>query len=176
MIFSCLVDADFLATEWFMNRQRASQRSTNRATPDRLLARLDEYLAEKQRLATETTVNRHRREVLAKCREKAALAPGFFTLNVPTGGGKTLSSLAFALTHAAAHGLRRVIYAIPFTSIIEQTADVFRGALGDLRDEVLEHHSNLEPDDPERQSDRSRLAAENFDASLIVTTNVQLFE
>ncbi len=177
MLFSCLVDADFLATEWFMSPDRSSRRPDAGASPARLLARLDEHLDDKRRLANVTAVNQLRWEVLATCREKAKLAPGFFSLNVPTGGGKTLSSLAFALTHAAEHDLRRVVYAIPFTSIIEQTADVFRDALGDeLRSEVLEHHSNLEPDDPEKQSDRSRLAAENFDAPLVVTTNVQLFE
>ncbi|APW63229.1 CRISPR-associated helicase/endonuclease Cas3 [Paludisphaera borealis] len=177
MLFSCLVDADFLATEWFMNTERASQRPGAGATPARLLARLDEHLDKIQSQASDTTVNRHRRQVQATCREKAKLAPGFFSLNVPTGGGKTLASLAFALTHAVEHDLRRVVYAIPFTSIIEQTADTFREALGDdLQSEVLEHHSNLEPDDPQRQSDRSRLAAENFDSPLIVTTNVQLFE
>ncbi len=176
MLFSCLVDADFLATEWFMNPERAAQRPKSRVMPAQLLGRLDEHLDQKQRTAADTAVNRRRREVLAACRDKADLAPGLFSLNVPTGGGKTLSSLAFALTHAVAHGLRRVVYAIPFTSIIEQTADVFRTTLGDLRSEVLEHHSNMEPDDPERQSVRSRLAAENFDAPLVVTTNVQLFE
>jgi len=176
MLFSCLVDADFLATERFMNPERAAQRPKSTVTPAQLIARLDEHLDQKQRAAADTAVNHRRREALAACRNKANLAPGLFSLNVPTGGGKTLSSLAFALTHAVAHGLRRVVYAIPFTSIIEQTADVFRTALGNLRSEVLEHHSNLEPDDPERQSVRSRLAAENFDAPLVVTTNVQLFE
>jgi CRISPR-associated endonuclease/helicase Cas3 len=105
---------------------------------------------------------------------RATLAPGLFSLNVPTGGGKTRSSLAFALTHAARHGLRRIAYAIPFTSIIEQTANVFRGAMGDLASEVLEHHSNLDPGDP--KSERSRLAAENWNSPPVVTTNVQLFE
>jgi CRISPR-associated endonuclease/helicase Cas3 len=177
MLFSCLVDADFLATEWFMSPDRASRRPVAGATPAQLLPRLDQHLARLQRGADDTPVNQHRREVLAACREKAKLAPGFFSLNVPTGGGKTLSSLAFALAHAAEHRLRRVVYAIPFTSIIEQTADVFRRALGKGHGgEVLEHHSSLEPDDPNRQSDRSRLAAENFDAPLVVTTNVQLFE
>ncbi len=176
MLFSCLVDADFLDTEAFMDPKRAALRRSDHASCTQLLARLDEHIADKQRQAVDTPVNRQRREVLAACRAKAHLSPGFFSLNVPTGGGKTLSSLAFALAHAAEHGLRRVVYAIPFTSIIEQTADVFREALGDLREEVLEHHSNLEPDDPERQSDHTRLAAENFDATLIVTTNVQLFE
>src|SRR5262249_41351595 len=144
--------------------------------PAQLLTHLDAHLDQLQRNAADTAVNRSRAEVLAACRDKAKLPPGLFSLNVPTGGGKTLSSLAFALTHAVAHSLRRVVYAIPFTSIIEQTADVFRKALGDLQCEVLEHHSNLEPDDPARQSERSRLAAENFDAPLVVTTNVQLFE
>jgi len=176
MLFSCLVDADFLATEWFKDPERSSRRPGAGASPAQLLARLDEHLEGKRKKAKDTEVNRRRREVLAACREKAKLPPGLFSLNVPTGGGKTLSSLAFALSHAAEHGLRRVVYAIPFTSIIEQTADVFREALGDeFRDEVLEHHSNLDSDDPQR-SDRHRLAAENFDAPLVVTTNVQLFE
>ncbi len=176
MLFSCLVDADFLATEQFMDPKRASQRPSNGTTPVDLLARLDRHLEEKQRSAPDTPVNHQRRKVLAACREKAKLPPGFFSLNVPTGGGKTLSSLAFALTHAAQHDLRRVVYAIPFTSIIEQTADVFRQGLDDLGSEVLEHHSNLEADEPKSQSERSRLAAENFDAPVIVTTNVQIFE
>lgn len=176
MLFSCLVDADFLDTERFMDRHRARQRPVDPPSCAMLLERLDRHLAEKQRDAKGTPVNHRRAEVLERCREKARETPGFFSLEVPTGGGKTLSSLAFGLTHGAAHGLRRVVYAIPFTSIIEQTADVFRGALGDLGGEVLEHHGNLEFDDPARQSDRRRLAAENFDATLIVTTNVQLFE
>ncbi|WP_165070003.1 CRISPR-associated helicase Cas3' [Paludisphaera rhizosphaerae] len=170
MLFSCLVDADFLATEKYLDPDRSEHR-VDGATCNQLRERLDRYLAEKVNDATH--VNRRRAEVLDACRAKASQPPGFFSLNVPTGGGKTLSSLAFALRHAEEHDLRRVVYAIPFTSIIEQTADVFREALGD---EVLEHHSSLEPDDPARQTVRSRLAAENFDASLIVTTNVQLFE
>ena len=150
MLFSCLVDADFLDTESFMSPERAELREGDRATCQEMLDRLNKHLAEKEKNADDTPVNRRRREVLASCRDKARLAPGFFSLHVPTGGGKTLSSLAFALTHAVAHDKRRVIYAIPFTSIIEQTADVFREALGDLHEALLEHHSNLEPDDPSR--------------------------
>jgi CRISPR-associated endonuclease/helicase Cas3 len=176
MLFSCLVDADYLATEAFLSPERAARRPRPPATLADLLARLDAHLAEKQRTASATPVNRARQRVLAACGEKARLPPGLFSLNVPTGGGKTLSSLAFALAHGAEHGLRRVLYGIPFTSIIEQTGEAFRAALGDLGDQVLEHHSDIEPDDPVRQSERSRLSAENFDASLIVTTNVQLFE
>jgi CRISPR-associated endonuclease/helicase Cas3 len=175
MLFSCLVDADFLDTEAFVDPGRSAQRG-HRTSCLQLLERLNLSLEEKQRLAPDSHVNRVRREVLEACRSQARLAPGFFSLNVPTGGGKTLSSLAFALAHAAEHGLGRVVYAIPFTSIIEQTADVFRTALGDLETEVLEHHGNIPPDDPIRQSEASRLASENFDAPLIVTTNVQLFE
>ena len=143
MLFSCLVDADFLATEWFMAPERARRRPGVDITPAALLVPFDAHLGEKQRCAADTAVNRHRREVLAACRNKARLPPGLFSLNVPTGGGKTLSSLAFGLAHAVQHDLRRVVYAIPFTSIIEQTADVFRAALGDLASEVLEHHSSL---------------------------------
>lgn len=174
MLFSCLVDADFLATEQFMNPQRAAQRSNEHPSFTALLERLDCALTDLQEKSDPTPVNQRRRDVLKACRDQALLPTGLFSLNVPTGGGKTLSSLTFALTHARAHDLRRVIYAIPFTSIIEQTAREFREALDDLSGAVLEHHSNVDPDDSERNS--IRLAAENWDSPLIVTTNVQLLD
>lgn len=174
MLFSCLVDADYLATEAFVRPETAASRDASQPTPADLLAHLDAHLREVAARAAETRVNLARAAVLAQCRQKAGLPPGFFALTVPTGGGKTLSSLAFALEHAAAHKLRRVIYAIPFTSIIEQNTEVFRKALaGAGPNVVLEHHSNLDPDAETRWA---RLAAENWDAPLVVTTNVQLFE
>ena len=169
MLFSCLVDADFLDTEAFMDVDRAAER-INTLTPPDMLLRFDNYMEEHFSQAPSTAVNRARAEVLRQCRDKAREAPGLFSLTVPTGGGKTLSSLAFALEHAVRHGKRRIIYAIPYTSIIEQTANVFRGI---FPDGVIEHHSNL---DPEKETAKSRLAAENWDAPLIVTTNVQFFE
>jgi CRISPR-associated endonuclease/helicase Cas3 len=115
-------------------------------------------------------------EILHHVRAGAALAPGLFTLTVPTGGGKTLASLGFALDHAARHGHRRIIYAIPFTSIIDQTAAIFRMVLGD--DLVLEHHSAIDEEKaPSREGrDKLHLAMENWAAPVVVTTNVQLFE
>jgi CRISPR-associated endonuclease/helicase Cas3 len=169
MLFSCLVDADFLDTEEFMDEGRAVQRAGAPAIQE-LLPRFNAYMEENFEDAPPTSVNRIRGEVLRQCRDKAHEAPGLFSLTVPTGGGKTLSSLAFALEHAARHGKRRVIYAIPYTSIIEQTANIFRGIFPDM---VVEHHSNLDPDE---ETVKSRLATENWDAPLIVTTNVQFFE
>lgn len=183
MLFSCLVDADFLATEQYMRPDQAVLRSPPSPSMSDFAKSLDRHLAELATTSKPSTVNEKRAEVLEQSRQAAVLAPGFFSLQVPTGGGKTLSSLAFALRHAAQHNLRRVIYAIPFTSIIEQTAQVFRKALGNLSEYILEHHSNLDPESFDKQSGEqnhsstiSRLAAENWDAPLIVTTNVQLFE
>lgn len=177
MLFSALVDADFLDTERFLNEGKAQARVGYQP----LAAHAEQLTAHLKRMADQTAeagrsneaVMQARSSVLAQCRAKAQLAPGVFTLTVPTGGGKTLSSLAFALAHAQIHGKRRVIYAIPYTSIIEQTADVFGRIFG--TEQVVEHHSQADTDDRD-ETQRSRLSCENWDAPLVVTTNVQLFE
>lgn len=189
MLFSCLVDADYLDTEAFYDRValpgQANDRSATRALEapslQALRDRLDSHLSG---FAADSHVNRVRADILAHTRQAARHAPGLFSLTVPTGGGKTLASLAFALDHAIKHGLRRVIFVIPFTSIVEQNAAVFRSALGDLGEAaVLEHHSAfvaapLPRSDPERYQAREKLqlAMENWDAPIIVTTAVQFFE
>ncbi|NUB27522.1 CRISPR-associated endonuclease Cas3'' [Azospirillum brasilense] len=189
MLFSCLIDADRLETERFYAEFRKEE--VDRGCPltiGDLRGRLDRHLS---RFEGESgPVNALRAEVLAAARAGSEQAPGLFSLTVPTGGGKTLASLAFALDHAERHNLRRVIYVIPFTSIVEQTADVFRTALGD-RDAVLEHHSGFDfgpgPDKGKRAADDSeeegrdgiaklRRAAENWDRPIVVTTAVQFFE
>ena len=176
MLYSCLVDADFLDTESFFEPHRVALRGRGPAL-ETLKGFLEDHLRTIAASASPTEVNRLRARILAECRASALLAPGLFSLTVPTGGGKTLSSMAFALDHAIRHGLRRVIYVIPYTSIIEQTARVFRDVFG--ADAVLEHHSNFvqESDDSDDEREqRRRLAAENWDAPVVVTTNVQFFE
>ena len=173
MLFSCLVDADFLDTEAHFDADKPARREGFPTLAQMRLA-LDAHMAALP--VADTLVNRLRADVLRQCRAQAALPAGFFSLTVPTGGGKTLSSLAFALEHAQAHGQRRIIYAIPYTSIIEQTADIFRNVFQALGDEVLvEHHSQFDAAEKDETA-RSRLACENWDAPLVVTTNVQLFE
>ena len=172
MLFSCVVDADFLDTENFFEPEKAIQRGCY-PTLSEMLPIFGNYMKEKQIVAQPTLVNQIRSDVLRQCITKAKSPPGIFSLTVPTGGGKTLSSMAFALHHAMLHGQRRIIYVIPFTSIIEQTADQFRQIFGDA---VVEHHSNLTPRDVEAETSKSRLACENWDAPIIVTTNVQFFE
>lgn len=169
MLFSCLVDADFLDTEIFMDEGKASQRAEY-PTIQELLQRFNSHMNERFSNAAPTPVNRVRAEVLRQCREKASYTAGIFSLTVPTGGGKTLSSLAFALQHAGKHEKRRIIYVVPYTTIIEQTANTFREI---FPNEVVEHHSNFDPDN---ETAKSRLAAENWDAPIVVTTNVQFFE
>ncbi len=185
MLFSCLVDADFLDTEHFYDAvaSRAGIRKAGAPAPSLPMLReqLDRHL---DGFRGDTDVNRLRAEILRHVRGQADHAPGLFSLTVPTGGGKTLASLAFALDHAIRHGLRRVIFVIPFTSIIEQNAAVFRRALGSLGDAaVLEHHSAFVErpparDDPEKyqSAHKLRLAMENWDAPIVVTTAVQFFE
>lgn len=164
MLFSCLVDADFLDTEKYMEeKERGGYLSL-----EELKKKFDEYMI---RMKPDSELNKKRNEILQQCREKAKSEPGFFSLTVPTGGGKTLSSMAFALEHALKNNKKRVIVAIPYTSIIEQTAEIYKSVFGE--DQVVEHHSNL---DPEKENHKNRLASENWDAPIIVTTNVQLFE
>lgn len=173
MLFSCLVDADFLDTEAHFDAGKPARRE-GFPTLAQMREAFDTHMAALP--VAQTPVNTLRADILRQCRAQAALPAGFFSLTVPTGGGKTLSSLAFALEHAQAHSKRRIIYAIPYTSIIEQTADVFRNVFQALGDEVLiEHHSQADAAEKDETA-RSRLACENWDAPLVVTTNVQLFE
>ncbi|MDO8437790.1 MAG: CRISPR-associated helicase Cas3' [Nitrosomonadaceae bacterium] len=165
MLFSCLIDADRLDTETFTDGARSSYGDIAD-----LVADFDKYMAAFAASADNTPVNVIRADILRQCRDKATLVPGLFSLTVPTGGGKTLSGMAFALRHAIQHKKQRIIYVIPYTSIIEQTAGTFRGIFGN---NVIEHHANLDPD---KEDARSHLATENWDAPIIVTTNVQFFE
>jgi len=173
MLFSCVVDADFLDTEAFFEPDKAKKRQDYQKLSD-LLPSFNAYMEDRQSKAVISPVNRHRADILRQCIEKSKHAPSIFTLTVPTGGGKTLSSLAFALNHSAKYGKRRIIYVIPYTSIIEQTANQFREIFGD---NVIEHHSNLiDTDDYSEEMHKARLACENWDAPIIVTTSVQFFE
>lgn len=185
MLFSCLVDADFLDTERFYNKleSRPDHRNAGAAPPalPALLEQLDLHLGG---FKPDSAINTLRADILQQVRGRATQAPGLFSLTVPTGGGKTLASLAFALEHAIRHGLQRVIFVIPFTSVVEQNAAVFREALGPLGNAaVLEHHSAFVEQsppagDPERyqSAQKLRLAMENWEAPIIVTTAVQFFE
>ncbi len=187
MIFSCLVDADYKDTERFYCaiEGRSVDHEWPRL-PDVLLSLLARYEAHMRQFATsDGAINELRSSVLDHVRSKAGDAPGLFTLTVPTGGGKTLASLGFALDHAKAHGHERIIYAIPFTAIIDQTAAIFREVLGD--EVVLEHHSAIDDerfgeadarqaDSHRANKDKLRLAMEDWAAPVVVTTNVQLFE
>ena len=176
MLYSSLVDADYLDTERFMAPEVADLRtSRSYAGVAELREMLAAHLEDKMEAAPDTPVNRARRAVLEDCLAAAREESGLFSLTVPTGGGKTLSSLAFALAHAAEHGMERVIVSIPYTSIVEQTAATLKGIFG--AENVLEHHSNYDFGDlGDDEEYAQRLATQNWDAPIIVTTNVQLLE
>lgn len=173
MLFSCLVDADYLDTEEFMNPKTKGIRGRYPGLVN-LSRRFIDAVAELEKTAKASSVNTIRKEIRLACEQAARLERGLFSLTVPTGGGKTLSALAFAFHHVlhhSKHKFRRIIYVIPYTSIIEQTAQTLAKIFG--RENVVEHHSNLSP---EKETDRSRMASENWDAPIIITTNVQFFE
>lgn len=171
MIYSCLVDADFLDTERFMDKGKVDRN----ANYDYLFfdKKLDTHI--KAFKDTEREINQKRAEILNCCLKKAQGERGLYTLTVPTGGGKTISSLAFALKHVLEHKMERIIYVIPYTSIIEQTGKVFKEILG--QENVLEHHSNFDfKDDEDLILHKLKLSSENWDIPVVVTTNVQFFE
>ncbi|MEM7724014.1 MAG: CRISPR-associated endonuclease Cas3'' [Pseudomonadota bacterium] len=173
MLYGALCDADDRETAAFYSE------AEGRAVSDRptvvmpaMKAAFDDHM---NRLGGTGPVNDLRRRVLGHARDVAAEEPGLFTLTVPTGGGKTLTSLGFGLDHALAHGLRRLVFVVPYTSIIEQTADVFRRVLGP--EAVLEHHSNADWDgEDEAELEQRRVMGASWDVPVVVTTAVQFFE
>jgi CRISPR-associated endonuclease/helicase Cas3/CRISPR-associated endonuclease Cas3-HD len=178
MLFSCLVDADFLDTERFLSPDKSSLRGQYESF-NKLFTKFDNYMNTKLSKVEDNPINRYRREIYEQCIEKAELPPQMFSLTVPTGGGKTLSSMAFALNHLKKYNLNRILYVIPYTSIIEQNADVFREIFGNQN--VLEHHSNYDPkseksENTDTAQEKLKLSSENWDTPVIVTTNVQFFE
>ena len=195
MLFSCLVDADFLDTENHFDPKQSEQRISRGLEPKRALEILKVHLASK---SADGATNVLRKRLLNDCLQAAEQPPGLFTLTAPTGSGKTLSSLAFALQHIVHHNrnsaqgnpppFRRIIVVIPYTCIIEQTAKIYREDLFEPEfgaDYVLEHHSAVAPreqqedkgrDAEEDRLRRARLAAENWLSPIVVTTNVQFFE
>lgn len=175
MLYSCLVDADYLDTEAFMDEESSRLRG-NKSSLSTLCAELDEHLKGLKATAVSSTVNSIRDQVQQQCLNMSCSPAGFYSLTVPTGGGKTLSSLVWAIRHALHNGQRRIIIAIPYTSIIVQTASILRKIFG--ADNVLEHHSNIDPEQikDETLREKMKLATENWDYPIIVTTNVQFFE
>jgi CRISPR-associated endonuclease/helicase Cas3/CRISPR-associated endonuclease Cas3-HD len=178
MLFSCLVDADFLDTEGFLSPDKSSLRGQYDSF-DTLSRNFDNHMNNVLSKVEDNRINRYRREIYDQCREMAELPPQIFSLTVPTGGGKTLSSMAFALDHLKKHNLNRIFYVIPYTSIIEQNAEVFQKIFGNHN--VLEHHSNYDPKNEDSENidlaaEKRKLSSENWDIPIVVTTNVQFFE
>ncbi len=171
MLYSCLVDADYLNTENFMKDGR-TDRTAGESIPV-LLEKLNTHIAQWLVNEEQDTINGRRTEILKSCIENGKKKKGLFRLTVPTGGGKTVASLAFALNHAVEHGMKRIIYVIPYTSIIEQNAKVFSDILGE--ENVLEHHSGIDYESTDELRTK-QLASENWDLPVVVTTNVQFFE
>ena len=175
MLFSCLVDADSLDTEQFLNPEQSKLRGCCTSIQE-LLKMMESHLQTLRMTALDTEVNQIRNYVQDQCVKESQGGMGFYSLTVPTGGGKTLASVLWALQHAVKNNLQRIIIAIPYTSIIVQTAATLKNIFGE--DNVLEHHSNVNPEDTKDKELRERLqlSTENWDYPIIVTTNVQLFE
>lgn len=168
-LFSCLIDADRINSSDF---EREAQKEVRRLTekPDWQIA-IDQVEAKLAGFQNRYPIDEIRRRISSDCLKRAVDSQGIYTLTVPTGGGKTLASLRYALHHAQKHNLDRIIYIIPYTSIIDQNAQAVREILGE--DWVLEHHSNLEP---EKQSWQDKLLCENWDKPIVFTTMVQFLD
>lgn len=175
MLFSCLTDADYIDTEAFMDKASSELRKNN-TTLAKLLELLEKHLATLQENTPRTSVNAIRSQVQQQCCAAAECSRGFYSLTVPTGGGKTLSSVLWAMKHAVRNGQKRVIIAIPYTSIIVQTAAILKNIFGE--ENALEHHCNFDDKNikDEQRRERAKLATENWNCPIVVTTNVQLFE
>jgi len=170
MIYSCLVDSDFLDTEAFMNNEIDRSNDYDFKALNKKVNAYVKTFKNKER-----EINKKRTEILNNCIEKSKLGKGLYTLTVPTGGGKTVSSFAFAINHLIKHDMDRIIYVIPYTSIIEQTGKIFKDILGN--DSVLEHHSSFDFNNNEDLIlNKLKLSTENWDIPIVVTTNVQFFE
>lgn len=182
LLFSCLIDADRTNTANFEKPSAAAHRQNQKYERwETLRERLDRKLS---KMNTDGPVNRIRRQVSDECFRAADRLSGIYTLTVPTGGGKTLSALRFALEHARRHALDRIIFVSPYISIVDQNAAVARSVLEPegvpYASVVLEHHSNIqdEPNDEAGRPDlwRRRVLAENWDAPVVFTTSVQVLE
>jgi len=173
MLFSSLVDADYLDTEAFYQKHNPPQRGAL-SEISALETALQHFIAPYLQPQRRSSLNEMRNQLLAACLDAAENPSGIFTLTAPTGSGKTISSLAFALAHAVKWGKRRIIYVIPYNTIIEQNAAVFEEIVG--QENVLQHHSNIEYDVESEETSRKRYATENWDYPIIVTSNVQFFE
>ena len=173
MLFSCLVDADCLDTERFMSPDKSLVRQSAKASLEQMRAQLEEYVSHFNR---EGRINEARAAFLDQCRTHGRTAKRkIYSLTLPTGAGKTVSSMMWALEHAIAQGCERIIYVIPYTSIITQTAQTFRDIFG--ADQVLEHHSDVDAKERlDEAMEYTKLMTENWDVPLVVTTNVQFFE
>lgn len=173
MLFSCLVDADFLDTERFMSPDKSLARQSAKASLKEMRKQLEDYVSHFNR---EGRINEARAAFLDQCRNHGRTAQRkIYSLTLPTGAGKTVSSMMWALEHAIAQGCERIIYVIPYTSIITQTAQTFRDIFG--ADQVLEHHSDVDVKErPDEAMEYTKLMTENWDVPLVVTTNVQFFE
>ncbi len=170
MLYSALVDADYLNTEYFMRNGAVDRKADYDFL--RYNQQLDAYISQ---FNINSEISHYRNLILQRCIHMSKSKPGLFSLTVPTGGGKTISSMAFALKHLIENKMSRIIYVIPYTSIIEQNAKVFKNIFGDKN--VLEHHSNFDFSDNEDLSyNKLRLSTENWDIPFVVTTNVQFFE
>jgi len=183
LLFSCLVDADWRDTSEFhrQNEQRDPDPEPDALDPAKRLEHVLAYIRTRARSCRDPRIALIRQDILNAALQAAEEPSGLFAMTVPTGGGKTLSALAFALAHARRHGLRRVIYVAPYLSIIEQNAREIRRALqaDDGANLVFEHHSLAEPTGPsedDQRSDEAMRRAENWDAPVVVTTSVQFYE